>query len=89
MKNLIIFNFIVNVIIVSKFIYKKNPFYFEIQRTFWCKKPYAITLWMYTSRTGFSSNSKRLYTLYLINPNKADEWDTKMFRSGKYKNYNK
>ena len=77
----------VSVSVVSYFIYKKFPFYIGVNKTFWCKKVYSITLMMYTSRNEFGSSSKGIFTLPIRNEKKLDKWDEKMFRSGEYKKY--
>ncbi len=87
MKYLIIFNFLVSISVVGYFIYKKFPFYLSVNKTFWCKKVYSITLMMYTSRSEYSSRSKGLFTLLIRNYKKIEEWDSKMFKSGEHKRY--
>ena len=89
MKTLIIFNSITNVIIIGYYLCLKNPFYIEVNRTFWCKKPYSITLWRYTYRSENGSSANGLFTIPIRNYQKAMEWDDKMFRSGEYKKYDK
>jgi len=87
MKYLIIFNFLVSISVVSYFLYKKFPFYISVNKTFWCKKVYSITLMMYTSRSEYGSSSKGLFTLPIRNYEKIEKWDSEMFKSGEYKNY--
>lgn len=88
MVALIIFNFVTNLIIVGYFVYKKNPFHFSVSRTFWCKKPYAINLMMYTYRSKSVQSSKGIFTFFIRDPKKLEKWDTMMFHSGEYKKYN-
>ena len=89
MKYLVIFNFLVSVGIVSYLTYKYFPFYLEVNKTFWCKKPYSITMWMRTSGNRLTnySSAKGLFTLSFRDGEKLNEWDSKMFRSGEYKRY--
>lgn len=87
MKYLVIFNFFVNMIIVCYFIYKKFPFYVEVNKTFWCKKTYSFTLMMYMHRDKYGSSAKVLFTLPIRNYKKIEEWDSKMFKNGEYKRY--
>jgi hypothetical protein len=49
MKAIIIFNLITNLIIIGVYLHKINPFYFEVQRTFWMNRPCGIMLWRATS----------------------------------------
>jgi len=87
MRYLIIFNFLVSISSISFIIYKYFPFYIEVNKTTWCKKPYSITLWMYTQKDKYSSSAKGLLTLPFRNEKKLNKWDDEMFNSGKYKTY--
>lgn len=89
MKYLVIFNFLVSISIICYLIYKYFPFYIEVNKTFWCKKAYSITLWMRTSGNKFTNygSAKGLFTIPFRDRKKLDKWDYKMFKSGKYKNY--
>lgn len=49
MKALIIFNLITNLIIIGFYFYKTTPYYIEVEKTFWEKRPYRIVLWRRTS----------------------------------------
>ena len=89
MKALIIFNTIVSLGIVAYMLYLYFPFYIDINRTFWCKRAYSVTLLMRTyprrrSKSGGSS-SKGIITIPFRNEEKIKEWDSKMFHSGEYK----
>ena len=89
MKTLIIFNSITNVIIIGYYLYLKNPIYIEVERTFWCKRPYSFSFWIYTYRGENGSSAKCFFTIPFRNYQKAMEWDDEMFRSGEYKKYDK
>lgn len=87
MNYLIIFNFLVNIIIIGYICYKKNPFYISVNKTFWCRKVVSLTLMRYTHREKSWSSSKGVFTLPIRNYKKMEEWDTQMLRSGEYKRY--
>lgn len=89
MEYLIIFNFLVSISIVGYLLYKYFPFYLEIDRTHWCKKPYSITLWIRTSGNKLTNygSATGLFTWSFRNEEKIEKWDSAMFKSGKYKNY--
>lgn len=87
MKYLIIFNFTVNILLIGWLLHKHflSSFYISLDKTFWCKKVYAITL----MRRIDSCYSVGVVTLKLRNCKKLQDWDSEMFRTGKYKKYNK
>lgn len=89
MEYLIIFNSLVSISIVGFALYKYFPFYFEINKTFWCKKPYSITLWVRTSGNRLTNHesAKGLFTFSFRNKDKLEEWDLKVFKSRQYKTY--
>ncbi len=89
MNYLTVFNFVVNLIIVGYFAYKHFPFYISKEKTTWCERTYAFTLMMYVRRSEFGSSSKGIFTIPIRNYEKAVAWDDEMFRSGKYKQYQK
>ena len=91
MKYLIIFNFIVSISIVGYLLYKYFPFYIEVNKTFWCKKPFSITLWMRTSGNRLTNygSAKGLFTLSFRNEERLDQWDHALFKSGKHKSAKK
>lgn len=72
MKAIIIFNLITNLIIIFVYLYKINPFYFEVQRTFWKNRPYGIMLWK-VDRSGYGANG--IWSFYFRNGEKLDEKD--------------
>jgi hypothetical protein len=74
-------------IVVGYFIYKKFPFYIEVNKTFWCKRIYSFTLMMYTRRDEYASSAKGLFTLPVRNYKKIEEWDKKMHEIGKHRKY--
>lgn len=86
---LTIFNTTVILFFISYLTYKYFPFWIDVNKTFWCKKTYSITLMMYTRRSEYGSSSKGLITIPIRNYKKTEEWDDKMFRSGEYKKYQK
>lgn len=49
MKYLIIFNFLISLCIICYLIYKRFPLYITVNKTFWYKKAYSITLWKIVS----------------------------------------
>lgn len=87
MNYLSVFNFVVNILIVSYFIYTNNKFYITANRTFWCKKIYSYTLWKYTHKSEYGSSSIGVFTFPIRNRDKMEDWDSAMFRSGEYKKY--
>jgi hypothetical protein len=85
MEYLIIFNFLISISTVGYFIYEKFPFHLSVNKTFWCKKVYSITLMMRTSGNRRSYSAKGIFTLPIRNYKKLIEWDDKMYESGEYK----
>jgi hypothetical protein len=85
-----IFNTIVIFNVVAYLCYKNFPFYLYVSKTTWCEKPYSITLMMITSgkRSG-SYSSKGIFTVCFRDYKKLNEWDSKMFHSGEYRQYKK
>ena len=85
MKTITYFNFIVNILIIGYLMYKFNPFYIKINRTFWYKKIKSFTLMCVTSESDYTRESKGIFTFSIRNGKKLDEWDTDTFRSKQQK----
>ncbi len=86
---MIIFSFVIAILGTVRYFYIYYPFYLRFDRTFWCKAPYSVTLWMRTSGTRLTSynSGKGILTIRFWNEEKAEIWDDKMFDSGEYKKY--
>ena len=83
MKYLVIFNFLVSISIVGYLTYKYFPFHIEVNKTFWCKKPYSITLWMRISGNRLTNygSSIGLFTLSFRNEEKLRKWDSDTYHN--------
>lgn len=80
-----IFNLIISLGVLSFFIYKYNPFWISVYRTFWMKKPISITLMYRLTKNEYGSSSKGLFTIQFRNYDKWTKWDDEQYRTGKYK----
>lgn len=89
MKTLIIFNTIVNVILIGYILYRENRFYIQVNRSFWYRKLISITLmWNYGPiRKGI--HARRIFTIRVRSYGKTEKWDSEMFHSGEYLKYRK
>lgn len=70
-------------------VYKENRLYISVNRTFWCKKIYSITI-MRNDRPikeGISY-ATGLFTIPLRNRKKLIKWDDDMFKNDKCETYN-
>lgn len=87
METIIWINFFVNILIIGYVAYRENRIYISVNKTFWCKKTYSITV-MWNSkplRKGVSATG--LFTIPIRNYEKMEQWDDEMFKSGEYKTY--
>ena len=79
---IVIFNFIVSLSITCYLIYKYFPFHFTVDKTFWKRKPFSITLWMRTSGNRLTNygSSTGLFTFRFRNEEKLDKWDREQYK---------
>ncbi len=82
MNAITIFNFITNIALVIFLVYKYNPFWISVNRTFWMKKVVSFTLWRITEtdKTGNSISSKGVISFKIRNDKKMREWDSAEFK---------
>jgi len=83
MNILIIFNTLINVFFIGLILYKWNPIYIEINRTYWMKKIISFTLWYRTSKY----SAKGIFTIPIRDWEKWDAWDFKQYHNGNYSKY--
>jgi hypothetical protein len=80
-----IFNFIVNLAIISFLVYRYNPFWISIDRTFWMNKITSVTLMYRYRKSEYGSASKGVITIRLRDRSKWSDWDSKQYAKGLHK----
>jgi hypothetical protein len=80
MNAITIFNFIVNIAIISFFAYKYNPFWISVTRTFWMKKVTSFTIMYRYQKSEYGSSSRGIINFPIRNYTKWSDWDSKEFR---------
>jgi len=80
---------IVNTILILGillFLIKKHcVLYIYVNRTFWMKKIYSVTLMRITHKNEYVTAASGIFTIKIRNYKKASEWDSEQFKNGNYK----